>query len=146
MGRAIGSVIVGYLVMAVVVFLTFSLAYLVLGSDGSFRPGTYELSAAWIVASIVLSFIAAILGGLACAALARASTPPKVLAAIVLILGLVSAMPVLTRSGDDVATERPAEVSMTQAMQEAEQPVWIALLNPLIGAVGVLVGARLKRS
>jgi hypothetical protein len=29
-------------------------------------------------------------------------------------------------------------------MDNVEQPIWIALLNPLIGAVGVLAGARLK--
>jgi hypothetical protein len=32
-----------------------------------------------------------------------------------------------------------------EAMQNAKQPAWIVLLNPLLGAAGVLVGARLKR-
>jgi hypothetical protein len=31
-----------------------------------------------------------------------------------------------------------------EAMQEAIQPVWMALLNPVIGAVGVLLGGRKK--
>lgn len=29
-------------------------------------------------------------------------------------------------------------------MQNARQPMWVALLNPLLGAIGVVVGARMK--
>ncbi|UCC84847.1 MAG: hypothetical protein JSW46_07995 [Gemmatimonadota bacterium] len=142
MGRAIGSVVVGYVVMAVVIMISFTLAWLALGADGSFEPGTYEVSAVCIVMSIVVGLLAAMLGGFVCSAVAKRATPPKVLAAIVLVLGLGLAIPEL--SGDQVPAERPAEVSMTEANTNAEQPVWLALLNPLIGAVGVLAGARLK--
>ncbi len=145
MGRAIGSVILGYLVMFAVVFVTFSLAYMAMGVDGAFRPGTYEVSGIWIVTSIVLGFVAAVLGGLVCGAIARSATPPKVLAAVVLVLGLILAVPVLTRSGEAETKPRSAEVGTMEAMQEAVQPVWIALLNPVLGAVGVLVGAGLRK-
>ncbi len=33
-----------------------------------------------------------------------------------------------------------------EAMQNARTPVWVALLNPLVGAAGVFWGARLRRS
>jgi hypothetical protein len=33
---------------------------------------------------------------------------------------------------------------MFDAMSNAIQPVWVALLNPLLGAVGVLIGARMR--
>jgi hypothetical protein len=142
MGRAIGSLVLGYVVMAVVVMMSFTLAWMALGADGSFAPGTYEVSAAWIGMSIVVGLIAAILGGLVCAAVAKNATPPKVLAAIVLVLGIGLAIPGL--GGDRTPAERPDEVSMREANTNAEQPAWILLLNPFIGAVGVLVGARLK--
>lgn len=141
MGRAIGAVVLGYVVMAVVVFIFFTLAWLVLGADGAFAPGTYEVSGVWIAMSIVVGLVAAILGGFVCAVIAKSATPPKVLAAIVLVLGLAMAIPEL---GGEAPAERPAEVSMSEATQNAGQPGWILLLNPLIGAVGVLVGSRLK--
>jgi len=144
MARAIGSVVLGYVVMAVAVFATFSIAYLVLGPDGSFKPGTYQVSGLWLVVSIVLSFAAAVVGGCVCAAVARTPTPPKVLAGIVLVLGLVLAIPAMMReSGEPVP--RPESVGNVEAMQNAEQPLWITLLNPLIGAAGVMVGARRRK-
>ena len=36
MGRIIGAVIAGYVIMFIVIFATFSLAYLILGVEGSF--------------------------------------------------------------------------------------------------------------
>jgi hypothetical protein len=144
MMRAGASVVLGYVVMFVVVFATFTLAYLVLGPEGSFQPGSYEVSGAWIIVSIVLSIAAAVLGGLACAVVAKSPTPPKVLAGIVLVLGLIMAVPVLTQS-DVEQKARSGEVGNLEAMQNAAQPGWIALLNPVLGAVGVLVGAGLKR-
>jgi hypothetical protein len=141
--RAIGSVILGYLVMAVTVFVTFSIAYLLLGTEGAFKPGSYDVSLLWMVLSIALSFAAAVLGGFVCAAVAKTSTPPKVLAAIVLILGLALAVPALTQG--DVSPPRSESLGNIEAMQNAQQPIWMALLNPLIGAAGVLVGARRRR-
>lgn len=145
MGRAIGSVIAGYVVMVLAVFAAMSLAYVVLGSEGSFKAGSYEVSGAWLVVTFVVGLIAAVAGGFACAVIARSATPPKVLAAVVLVLGLAMAMPALTSSDAGVDTVREGEVAMFDAMQEASQPNWVLLLNPLIGAVGVLLGARLRR-
>ncbi len=142
MGKAIVSVILGYVVMAVTVFITFTLAYLVMGANGAFKPGTYDVSTTWVVISIVLSIVAAIAGGFVCAAVAKSPRPPKVLAAVVLILGMLLTIPSLTR--DEVQpVARAAEIGNFEAMQDSQQPLWITLLNPLIGAVGVLVGAGL---
>ena len=41
---------------------------------------------------------------------------------------------------------RGSEVGNLEAMTKAKQPAWTALLNPLIGVAGTLVGGRLKRS
>lgn len=142
--RAIGSVVLGYLVMFVAVFATLSITYLILGTEHTFKPGSYDVSALWMVLSIVLSFAAAVLGGFVCAAVAKRPTPPKVLAAVVLVLGLALAIPVLTES-DSESMQRPESVGNIEAMQHAKQPNWMALLNPFIGVAGVLVGARRKK-
>ncbi len=144
MARNIGSVILGYLVMIIVVFATFSLAYKVIGVEGSYQPGTYDVSMLWIVVSIVLGIVAAILGGFACARVAHSPVAPKALAAVVLILGLGMAIAAATGAEDRVEV-RPAEVSGLEAMQNSQTPIWVQFLNPLIGAVGVLYGAGLAR-
>ncbi|NIQ25985.1 MAG: hypothetical protein GTN88_05455, partial [Gammaproteobacteria bacterium] len=144
MGRAVAAVIVGYVTMFAVVFVSFSLAFLAMGVDNAFRAGSYEVSGLWIVVSIVLGFIAAVIGGLVCAKIAKGGKAPKALAVVVLALGLILAVPVITKSGEAVPEVRTESVGPMEAMQQAEQPVWIALLNPILGAVGVLVGAGLS--
>lgn len=144
MVRAILGVILGYVAMFVAIFLSFSLLYLVLGQDGSFQPGSYEPSMLWTVVSFVLGALAAILGGFVCAWIARRPTPPKVLAGLVLVIGLLSAVPVLMEASTP-AEARTGDVGNMDAMMKAKQPSWVALANPFLGFVGVLVGARLRK-
>jgi hypothetical protein len=139
--RAVLAVIAGYLVMFVCVFATFSAAYLLMGPEGAFLPGSYQVSATWLLASFVLSLLAAIVGGIACAKIAPRGRAPMALAVLVLVLGFASAVPVMMSSGDPPAV-REGGVGNVEAMSNARQPVWVALLNPLIGAAGVMVGAR----
>lgn len=145
--RNIGGVIVGYVLMALTIFLTFTAAYLLMGTNAAFKPDTYEVSNLWLVTSFILAFGAAMLGGYACAAIARAgSRAPIALAVLVIVLGVLAAVPTLraANAGRDRLT-RPAEVSNMQAMQNAMQPGWVAVLNPIIGAGAILLGASLRR-
>jgi ABC-type antimicrobial peptide transport system permease subunit len=140
MGRLIGSVIVGYLVTFGVVFVTFSGAYLAIGPDRAFQPGTYDVSMLWGGLSIVLGFVAAVIGGMVCAMIAKDPRGPKWLAVLVLVLGLAFAYPVLRQA--PVSEPRTAGVGNMEAMGKARQPPWAALLNPVIGVLGVMVGGR----
>ncbi len=140
--RIAGGVVLGYLVMFAVVFVTFTGAFFLLGVERTFQPGSYEGTMTWHVVSVVLGLAAAMIGGVVCLVIARSQTGPRVLAALVLLLGLVFAVPVLT--GPPAPATRGPEVSNTEAMMNARQPVWAALANPFIGAFGVLLGARLK--
>jgi xanthosine utilization system XapX-like protein len=142
--KAVLAVIVGYLAMALLVFSTFSLAYLLMGADGAFRPGTYDVTPLWLVVSFVLSFIAAVVGGWVCATIARNWKAPTGFAAVVFILGLLVAVSVLMASDDARPQVREGNVGNIAAMQNAKQPAWVALMNALIGPAGILLGARLK--
>ncbi len=144
MARKIIGVIVGYIGMAAFVFITFSVTYLVLGTEGAFQAGYYyyDVSSAWIVASIVLGFIAAILGGFLCQLIGGSFRASMVLAGIVLVLGIAMAIPSLSQEG---SVPRSGSVDTMEAMSNAYQPPWVASLNPLIGAVGVVLGSRMKR-
>lgn len=145
MGRRILAVVIGYVGMAAFVFISFTVAYIAMGTDGAFEPGTYEVTMFWALVTIALSIVAAVLGGLVCAMIAKEQQAVKILAGIVLILGLVMAIPVAMGSGEETPKIRLDEVSSMEAMQVAQQPVWLAFLNPIIGAVGVLIGGRFKK-
>jgi hypothetical protein len=140
MGRTIAGVVVGYIVMALVVFAVFSVAYLGMGADRAFQPGSYAPSGLWIVVSLIVGFGAAAAGGWVCASIARNPRAVTALAALVIVLGIVFAVPVMTRK--EGPGPRTDTVGNMQAMQQAQTPLWLALLNPLIGVVGVMVGGR----
>jgi ABC-type transport system involved in multi-copper enzyme maturation permease subunit len=144
MGRKIIGVIVGYIAMAVVIFLSFTAAYLAMGANQAFKPGVYDVSLRWAAISIVLSLIAAIVGGYVCTLIARGTRAAQILAGLVIVLGILVAIPVLT-GRDTRPNKRPEEVPNLQAMQSARTPKWVAILNPIVGAVGVLVGAGIRQ-
>ena len=87
--KNIGAVVAGYIVMFVLVFVTFSAAYLAMGAEGAFKTGSYEVTALWLAVSFVLSFIAALGGGFVCAAIAKNPKATLALAGLVLVLGLL---------------------------------------------------------
>jgi hypothetical protein len=53
------------------------------------------------------------------------------------------AIPTLSPPSDNTLLVRDASIGNLQAMEHAQTPPWIAFLNPVIGAAGVLLGARL---
>jgi hypothetical protein len=141
--RAILGVIAGYIAIAVAVFALFSVAYLSLGAERAFRPGVYEVSGLWLGVSLVLGLVAAVVGGLVCAGIARPrSRAPIALAVLVVVLGAAQAALVMSTE-DARPLERAADVGNLQAMSNARTPPVALLVNPVIGAVGVLIGARL---
>lgn len=145
MVRPILGVIAGYVTMALLVFIFFTALYLALGAEGAFTSGTYTVSLTWIIISCVLSLIAAIAGGFVCAAVSRSSRAVQVLAGLVLVLGILLAIPVLT-SSDVRPNVRTGAVPNLEAMAKARTPGWVALLNPVLGTIGVLIGAGLRKN
>ena len=143
MGRKIAGIVVGYLVMFVAVFATFSAAFLAMGADRAFKPGTYDVTGLWLVVSTVLSLAAAVLGGWVAVALGRHAQVSRMLAVVVVVLGVVLAIPSLNAPRTD--EPRTEAVGNTDAMMKARQPNAVSLLTPVIGAVGVLVGGRMRR-
>ncbi|MDQ7051884.1 MAG: hypothetical protein Q9P14_02910 [candidate division KSB1 bacterium] len=145
MVKNILAIIAGYIAMALIIAISFTLAYNLMGADGAFKPGTYEVSATWIAMSIVMSILAALAGGYISMLLARNYRVSIGLAALVFILGMFTAIHHTTRE-DTRPVERQAEVSNTLAMMNAREPTWVSFLNPIIGALGVLAGARLPKN
>jgi hypothetical protein len=133
------AAVLGYVVMVLAVFAMFSLMWLALGPSGAFEPGSWDVSDAWVAGSILLGLGAAVLGGLVCARVAVDHRGIMILIGLVLLLGILSAVP---EAADRIAVSRPDDVSMMEAMTSAHQPGWSAWLNPVIGALGALLGWR----
>jgi hypothetical protein len=141
--RAILAVIVSYVLMFVLIFLAFTCAYYVLGAEGSFKPGSFAASNTWIAIAFAVNFVVAVIGGFICAAIAKGGRAPIALAAVVFVLGLLLAVPSLMVPRADAV--RAGDVPMFEAMQKAKEPPWVPLTFPIVGAIGVLIGGKLKR-
>ena len=139
------AVIAGYMAIVVITMAAFFGAFVVIGPEGAFRPGVYAPSKLWIALSFALGFGAAVIGGFVCAAISRDSGGPNLLAAAILVLGLVFATFVLAERVDGGAAVRLPGVDVDEAMRRGEQPAWVAFANPFVGIAGVLLGARFRR-
>ena len=144
--RAIAGVIVGYIVMVIGVFVTLSLAWWVLKADGAFLEApSWEPSMTWTVTSLVLGLVVAIIGGFVCVLIAvNGSKAPIALAILIVVMGAVSAGMQLVKSDGEEPPPRTAEITMFQAMQYTQAPMLSLIGNPIVGAVGALIGARLR--
>ena len=145
MVRNILGVVLGYLAMFAFVFITFTILYFILGADGAFESGTYEVSIIWIIISFILGLVAALLGGYLCVLISKNQKAALVLAGLVLVLGIAMAIPALNDSTNEVQEMRIADVPNMEAMQKAKQPPIVLLLNPIIGALGVFAGSKLRK-
>lgn len=141
----VAAVAAGYLVMAVAIMVIFAAAYPILGVERLFAPGTYDAAPGWIVLSFAVGLLAAMAGGWVSARIAPRKAAPLSLAGLVLVLGTILAIPALGSGDPARGGPRPAGVTMSDAMTRARQPAWVAVANPFVGAIGVLLGASYRR-
>jgi hypothetical protein len=141
MVRFIAAVAIGYLVMLLVVIGVFIAVSPLISVDRLFEPGSYQAARGWIALSLGISLVAAMTAGSICARIAPTTAAPLWLAAVVLVLGGLMAIPAVMGTDPARGGPRPPVITMSDAMAHAEQPLWVALLNPLVGAAGVLIGA-----
>lgn len=142
--KSIVGIIVGYLVMAAVAFAAYTAAYLGLGAERVFEPDSYALSGVWIGLMIAITVIAGLLGGLTCSAISKNKTTGLVFALIVFGLSLVMAVPHIMKEHTPVV--RAGDVPNLEAMQKAQPPNWLCMLNPFLAGASVLLGSRMKKS
>lgn len=137
--RKVGGIVAGYVAMAAIVFAGLTVAYLAIGPDGAFRPGVYDVSPMWSVLSIAVGFGAAVIGGWVARKVSGTVRGVQLLAGVVVILGTALALQAYV--GDPAsASVRSDALGPFEAMQQAQTPLWLVLLNPVIGAIGVLLG------
>lgn len=143
MGKNILAVIGGYVIIFIAVFISFTALYFILGTDGAFESGSFRISTTWLIFSLILSFLAAILGGYVCTLIAKNRKASMILAGVVVILGIIMAIPAMGEYDKVKDDLRESTLSNMEAMQNAKQPDAILILNPFLGALGVVLGSRL---
>jgi hypothetical protein len=144
MRSAIG-VIVGYILMFVLQVAAFMTIYTVMGANWSFKPASYQASTRWTVMQFVVIFVTAAIAGLACAIIARGGKATLLLAAVVLVIGFALGVLGTAMRPADTHEVRTGDVANMEAMSKARHPMWVVFLGPVIGALGVVVGGKLKR-
>jgi uncharacterized membrane protein YeaQ/YmgE (transglycosylase-associated protein family) len=141
--RNILGAIAGYIVFAFALFLLFSGLYLVMGPDKAFMPAKYDPTMLWTISSFILGFVAAAIGGYA-AALIGKSGAIKIMAALVVLIGaIVVVMLIRENKPEEVRT---GDVPNMEAMMKAREPVWVGVVNPILGVIGVFVGGSLRKN
>lgn len=150
--RTVLAVVAGYLVTSLLVFALLTGVYLAAGPGFAFEPGTYRVSVGWALVMIVVGIDAALAGGFVAHRLAPAPRTVRALAAVVVVLGLAMAMSSLNAPEDPTLAVRTGEVagnpsglaSSMDAMMRARTPTWAAVLNPVLGVLGVFAGGWLS--
>ncbi len=155
--RGILAVIVGFIVIAIWVMGTTFAAFRTLGESFVFDEGTASLG--WCGLQLGLGLVGGVIGGFLAATIGAGpkKTPVKVLAGLVLLLGLGKAAFMIY--GPDMEPESSSEVLFNEPvagpenewiakfkeMAQYEQPRWFSFTIPVVGLVGVLLGGKLKR-
>ena len=145
MARSIIAVIVGYLVMFILQVAAFMTIYPMVGANWSFKPASYQASTRWTVMQFVVIGVTAIIAGLICAVVAKGGKAPLALAAVVLVMGFGLGILGTALRPADTHEVRTGNVSNMEAMSKARHPVWVVFLGPVVAAVGVVIGGKLKR-
>jgi len=140
--------ILGFIVSYAVLFLLWSAlflgAYALLGPERVFQPDSYEVSTLWLGLTGAITFCGAIAGGYLCALISRSNRACQVLAFVVFLVSIFLCIKAMKRDVGGLHV-RAGEVTKLEAVQLAVSPTWMHLLNPVIGAAGVLLGARMKK-
>ena len=143
--RSVLGVIVGYIVMVILAVVAFTTIYTLVGANWSFKPDSYQASTRWTVMQFVVTLVTASIAGLICAVIAKGGKAPLVLAAVVLVLGCLLALSATALRPADTHEVRTGDVPNMEAMSKARHPTWVMFLGPFIGAVGVVIGGKLRR-
>jgi magnesium-transporting ATPase (P-type) len=145
MARSIIGVIVGYIGMFILNFCVFVGLYMLVGPNNAFKPHRYLASSRWIAMSFAATFVTAIIAGLICAAIAKGAKAPLVLALVVIVLGLLLAIPSVMKARANADLIRMGDVPSMEAAQKAYWPIWVPFTFPITSAIGVIIGGKLKR-
>ncbi|MDF1809351.1 MAG: hypothetical protein P1U42_06615 [Phycisphaerales bacterium] len=141
--RNILAVIAGYITMGALVFVGLTSAYLIMGADKAFEPGTYEITTLWIVVMASIGLCSAFVGGIVCALISKSSKGAVMsLMTLMVILSGINIVSIAMKEAPAPEDQiRSESTSNMDAMMKAQTPVWVAGIDPIVGVIGVMLGA-----
>ena len=140
MGKRLAGIVAGYVTMMVMVCGLMTLGWVAVGAEGAFEPGVFVTTPLWHAISIAVAVVAAVVGGRIARRLGGDRETVVGLAILVFVLGVAFAIPVVTADPALAMTPRPDGLAMMDAVNQAQQPAWVAIANPIIGALGAILG------
>lgn len=138
MFRSLLAVIASYILMSILIMVAFMALWFGLGPDRLLKPGSFKGNMLISIAVPAITIISGLFGGWMCARIARSRKPVMELAALVLVLGLIMAY--FTLQKPYPADPRPHGMTAQEIMKVGREPTWVAIFNPIAGAIAVLVG------
>jgi hypothetical protein len=141
--RPILGVIVSYAFLFLLWLALFFGAYVLLGPERVFQPDSYEVSTLWLVLTGAITFGGAIAAGYLCALIGTSNRACQVLAFVVFLVAILLCIKAMRRDVGGLHV-RAGEVTNREAIELAVVPTWMHVINPVLGAAGVLLGSRMK--
>lgn len=147
--RGILAVVVGYILMFVLQAIGLAIGYFVVPMEKIYQGDTLHVTPLWTVIMLVTGLVGAVIGGIAAAIIGGSPkrTPVKVLAVLVLVLGMVGGY--LQVQGVASRTEsqltRAEDMDVWKAASVSAPPSWYSYSIPVVGAAGVLLGGLVFR-
>lgn len=143
--KSILAIIVSYVVGNLVFLGIVTGCFFLLGVERVFQPDSYEVSNTWLALTLVVSLLGAVIAGYLCHAISRSWRTCQALALIVLMSTSISCIVQLRRINPDAPNIRAGDVGYFDAMKLGVPPRWLPFVNPIVGCMGVLIGAGMKR-
>jgi hypothetical protein len=143
------AVFVGYLVMATIVIGTSFGIVFGLGETYQFRDGTLDPAPTVFIAMSAAACLAGLLGGAVTSRVAQSRWPAArvCLVGVILVFGTFSVLGDWKRAQSLAqkvhSTQEIERMSAREKLENANKPMWFAMIAPLIGAVSAAVGCRL---
>jgi hypothetical protein len=143
MVRRVLGAIAGYIVFFLCLLVSFLSLYFAMGSDRAFLPGKYDPTMLWTISAFILGFIAAAIGGYIAALIAK-SGAVKIMVGLMVVIGAMSVVGLMIKNKPEEI--RTGNVTSTEEMMKAREPVWVAVVNPILGVIGIFAGASLRKN
>lgn len=140
MVRSIAAVIVGYIVLTILVMAGLGLTWMVMGPEGVYRPGEWNVTPVFAAIVLAAGFVAAIVGGMVCRLIGARQGTVFALAGALLVLGIIQAAAVGGQQRELPEARPEGPVDMAVAMNTSRQPAWSLWGTPVAGVAGVLLG------
>lgn len=138
------GVVAGFGAMGMLLAGSLTLAYNLLGEEGTFQPETYQVTHAWLITHVLAELAAGTVAGLVAWWLGG-TRAVLLIASLLFLLGTVGAFGKINE-GNPGHPRIPGETDSMEAASVAISPDWKHLLSPVsLGGMALVAGFALGR-